>query len=98
MQTNYTGKRVIVRAYGAGVFYGTFVEKEGQTVVLKDARRVYYWSGASDCNELAEAGCDKDSKLTRACAEVMIEQVLEVHPCSDAAILNLDSIKEWKYR
>ena len=54
MQTNYSGKKVIVRAYGAGVFYGTFVEKEGQTVVLKDARRVYYWSGASDCNELAK--------------------------------------------
>ena len=98
MQTNYKGKKVIVRAYGAGVFYGTFQEKEGQTVVLTDARRIYHWSGASECNELAEAGCDNNSKITRACSEVMIEQVLETHPCTDEAVKRIEAVPEWKYR
>lgn len=97
MQTNYTGKKVIVRAYGAGVFYGTFKEKEGKTVVLTEARRIFSWSGASDCTELAEAGCSKDSRLTRP-GEVMIEDVLETRPCTEEAIKALGAVPVWKYR
>ena len=97
MQKDYTGKKVIVRAYGAGVFYGTLVEKEGRTVVLTDARRIFSWSGASDCTELAVAGCNKDSRLTRP-GEVMVEEVLETRPCTEEAIKALDAVPVWSYR
>lgn len=92
MQTNYIGKKVIVRAKGAGVFYGTLKEKEGDEVVLNNARRIYYWKGASECLELAAAGCDGSSKLTRTVDEVMIENVLEIHPCSDVAIHTIEAM------
>lgn len=98
MKTNYTDKKVIVRAYGAGVFYGTLKEKDGQTVVLTDARRIFHWNDATECIELAEAGCDMSSRLTRPASEIMIEQVLEVHPCTKLAIATLDAIAVWKSR
>ena len=98
MITDYTGKKVIVRAYGAGVFYGTLKEKEGDEVVLTDARRIYHWKGASECIELAQAGCSSDSRLTRPATEVMIEKVVEIHPCSEEAIHTIEAISIWKYR
>lgn len=98
METNYIGQKVIVRAYGAGVFYGTLKEKDGREVVLTEARRIYRWEGASECIELAEAGCSKDSKITRAAGEIMIEDVNEIHPCTELAIETIDAIRPWQYR
>ena len=98
MQTDYTGKKVIVRAYGAGVFFGTLKEKEGDEVVLTGARRIYYWKGASECIELAEKGCSADSKITRPATEVLIVKVLEIHPCTEDAIHTIEAVSIWKYR
>ena len=39
-------KYVIVRTYSAGVFAGELESRNGQEVVLRNARRIYYWSGA----------------------------------------------------
>lgn len=98
METDYTGKRVIVRAYGAGVFFGTLKEKEGEEVVLTDARRIYRWQGASECIELAEKGCNQQSIITRAASEILIEKVMETHPCSDEAINSIEGVPVWSYR
>lgn len=51
----FINERVIVRANGAGVFYGTLKEKDGDEVLLADARRIFRWRGASECIELAAA-------------------------------------------
>ena len=40
-------KYVIVRTYSAGVFAGELESKNGQEVVLRNARRIWYWSGAA---------------------------------------------------
>lgn len=47
------GRYVIVRTYSAGVFAGTLVSRKGQGVVLKDARRLWYWKGAASLSQLA---------------------------------------------
>lgn len=98
MKANYIGKKVIVRANGAGVFFGTLVEKDGDEVLLANARRIYHWRGASECVELAQAGCSSDSRITRPASEVIIEKVLEIHPATDLAITTIEAIEEWKYR
>ena len=95
---NFIDKKVIVRAAGAGVFFGTLAEKEGTEVLLKDARRIYYWRGASECIELAQAGCGIDSKITRESSEIIIENVLEIHPCTDKAVEAINKVPVWKYR
>ena len=94
----FINERVIVRARGAGVFYGTLKAKDGDEVLLADARRIYRWRGASECIELAQAGCSKDSQITRAAAEVIVENVLEIHPCTAAAVASIDNVPVWKYR
>ena len=47
---NLIGKKVIVRSYGAGVFFGTLNEfercEDKYTVELLDCRRLWQWAGA----------------------------------------------------
>ena len=38
---------VMVRTYSAGVFAGELVSRKGQEVILKNARRIWYWAGAA---------------------------------------------------
>lgn len=47
MKTNFVGQYCIIRSDRAGVFAGTVSEVDGQTVILNDARRLWYWTGAS---------------------------------------------------
>lgn len=94
----YINQQVIVRAEGAGVFFGILAEKDGNEVLLRKARRIYYWDGASECIELAQAGCKQGSKITREAGEVIVENVLEIHPCTDKAIESINSVPVWRYR
>lgn len=41
------GKKVIIRADRAGVFFGTLKEKNGSEVTLTDCRRLWCWYGAA---------------------------------------------------
>jgi hypothetical protein len=43
VQTPHIGKKVIVRAYGSGVHFGTLVAQDGQQVELALARRLWRW-------------------------------------------------------
>ena len=72
---NLIGKKVIVRANLAGVFYGTLVAKEGSEVQLKDARKLYYWSGANAIEQIALEGVKnpKECKFTVVNSEVTIK-------------------------
>jgi hypothetical protein len=52
-------RNMLVRTYSAGVFAGELVSRKGQEVVLKDARRIWYWAGAATLSELAMRGTSK---------------------------------------
>lgn len=56
---------VIVRTYSAGVFAGELVSRNGKEVELKNARRPWYWSGASSLSQLSVDGVKnpKDCKF-----------------------------------
>ncbi len=62
-----TGNYVIVRTNSAGVFAGTLESKDGQEVVLKDARRLWLWSGAASLSELSVAGVSNPSHCKFPC-------------------------------
>ena len=47
---------VIVRTYSAGVFAGYLEKRNGQEVILRQARRIWYWDGAASLSQLAEEG------------------------------------------
>jgi hypothetical protein len=99
MKSNYIGKKVIVRANGAGVFYGTLEMKDGNEIRLKDARRIYHWEGATDCCQLAVTGPTNktgDNRITISVKSIEIENVLEVLPCTKDAIKTIEGYKPWK--
>lgn len=53
-------KYVIVRTYAMGVFAGSLDPASTETVkILRNARRLWYWSGASSLSELAMRGTSK---------------------------------------
>lgn len=72
---------VIIRTYSAGVHIGTIKSREGQEVVLTNARRLWSWNGALSLNEVAVKGViRKDSKITAYVPEITLLQAIEIIP------------------
>ena len=99
---NFIGKKVIIRADRAGVFFGTLVAKRetpaGVEVELHDSRRLWYWSGAASLSQLATEGvkAPNDCKFTVTVPQHMVMQVIEIIPCSEEAIKSIEAVKAWK--
>lgn len=95
---NQLGKHVIVRAERAGVFFGILTKKEGSEVQLSDARKLYYWSGASAVEQLALEGTKnpKDCKFTVTNSEVTINNYIQILTCTKESIENIKSVESWK--
>ena len=90
--------RKIVRANGAGVFFGEIKEKDGNRVVMTNARRIWYWKGASSLSQLAQEGTSDPSncKFPISVDEVEVFNVLEILSVTDKAAKSIDAVKIWK--
>lgn len=95
---DYIGKKVIVRANGAGVFYGTLAEKNGDEVVLENARKLWYWEGACAVEQIAKDGVALPGKcqFTVTADSIGIMNVLQIIPCTEKAAACIEAVKEWK--
>lgn len=93
------GKICIVRTYSAGVFFGKVVERDGKEVLLKDARRIWYWEGAASLSQLANNGTSKPTKckFPAPVSEVLLTEAIEIIPATEAAIASIAAVPEWKY-
>lgn len=89
---------VIVRSQGAGVFAGHLVEHDRATqhVVLAEARRLWYWIGAS-LSEVALKGAIEpgNCKYAVSLARHTIGGVIEVIPVTDAARESIKAVEAW---
>lgn len=93
-------KKVIIRSIASGVHYGTLVSRDGDTVTLRNARRVYRWqidyqrhnTSQVTCSELAVYGPWGDSRVAVPVAEIEVRQVIEVIPVTEAAA---EAIEGW---
>lgn len=92
------GKKVIVRADRAGVFYGTLSAKEGDEVQMNNVRKLHYWDGAAAIEQLAVDGTNKPSacRFTVYVEELTIMQVIQIIPCTKKSITNIESVEPWK--
>ena len=96
------GKKVIIRASRAGVFFGTLKEKRetpaGVEVELENSRRIWYWDGAASLSQLALEGTKKPDtcKFTVTVPQHMVMQVIEIIPCSEEAIKSIESVRVWR--
>ena len=91
-------QKYIVRSVEAGVFYGYITEKDGCEVTMKNARCLWYWSGAASLNQLAEEGAKytKDCKFSMPTEEIVIINTCEILKCSEQAIKCIDGVRVWK--
>lgn len=92
------GKKVIIRGDRSGVFFGTLESKEGREVELSNCRRLWYWDGAASISQIAVDGVSKpdNCNFTVTVPTILIEDVIEVIPCSDKAIKIIEDVKVWK--
>lgn len=92
--------RKIVRADRAGVFFGNIESIEGNTVVMTDGRRIWYWDGAASLSELAMHGTSNPRCCKFPCAvdKVKIFGVIEIIDVTEKAAASIDEVPEWKKR
>lgn len=87
----------IVRTYSAGVFAGHLESRNGQEVVIRNARRLWYWAGAASLSQLAVDGTSKPKDCKFPCEVDRIEllQVIEILDVTDKAKKSIEEVKIW---
>lgn len=88
----------IVRTYSAGVFAGYVESRNGQEVVIRKARRLWYWDGAASLSQLAEEGVKKPDNCKFPCEvdKVLVTQAIELIDCTEKARQSIQAVKIWK--
>ncbi|MDR3234994.1 MAG: hypothetical protein LBT46_15255 [Planctomycetaceae bacterium] len=82
---DFIGKKCVIRTYSAGVHFGTLERVEGTAVLLADALRIWYWTGAFTLNAVAENGIDEGSKLSQRVPKILLTEAIEIIPVSPQA-------------
>lgn len=90
-------KWVIVRTYSAGVFAGQLFNKTGKEVILKNARRLWYWEGAASLSQLSIDGVTNPSecKFPVAVPEVLLTETIEILPLQEKARKIIEGVPVW---
>ena len=88
----------IVRTYSAGVFAGYVQSRNGQEVVMRQARRIWYWDGAASLSQLAVDGTasPNNCRFPVAVDRVQLLQVIEIIDCTEKAQKSIQNVPIWK--
>jgi len=91
-------KAHVVRTYSAGVFVGEIISRKGKEVLMKNARRIYYWDGAATLSQLAMEGVKKPENCKFPCEvdEVILTEAIEIIPMRQEAKKSIDGVPVWK--
>ena len=91
-------KYVIVRTYSAGVFAGNIVSKKGKEIILKNARRIWYWSGANSLSQLAMEGTKDPLNCKFPCevSRVELTEAIEILDVSPSAEKSIKGVPIWR--
>ncbi len=91
-------KYVICRTYSAGVFAGDLESRNGQEVVLRNARRLWYWKGAASLSQLAMEGVKypEDCKFPCEVERVELLQAIEIIDVTPAAKAIIKGVPVWR--
>lgn len=90
-------KYVLVRTYSAGVFCGYLESREGKEVVLKDARRIWYWAAAASLSQLAVDGTAKpeECKFPAPVPSIVLTEATEIIDMTEKAKASIESVPIW---
>ena len=90
-------KYVLVRTYSAGVFAGELESRKGQEVVLRNARRIWYWAGSASLSELATKGTSRPDECKFPCPVDRVEllQAIEILDMTPQAVKSIKEVPVW---
>ena len=86
------GHKCIIRTYSAGVWFGEIEKKSGAEVIVKNARRLWYWKAKKyiSLSAVAKHGVDASAcKFAPSVSAVWLEAI-ELIPCSARAIAEIE--------
>ena len=91
-------QKYIVRCDRSGVFYGEIEKRDGQDVVMKNARCLWSWYGAASLMQLALDGVKQPEscKFTVTVDSLEVLDAIEILPCTDAAVKSIEAVAPWK--
>jgi len=92
------GKKVIIRTYSAGVWFGTLEKKQGREVILSSGRRMWRWWAAESISLSAVALygiLEKESKICAPVDSVWLEAI-EIIPCSEKSCESISGAENAK--
>ena len=91
-------KYVIARTYSAGVFAGYLEGRSGKETALRDARRIWYWSGAASLSQLAMEGTSNPEGCKFPCVVDRVEliETIEILECTEKARKSIEGVKKWE--
>ncbi len=92
------GKFCIIRADKAGVFAGEVLKVVGDTCLIKDSRRLWYWEGAASLSQLSQEGVSLPKKCKFPCAipKHLVFGVIEIIPCTELAEKSIKGVEVWQ--
>ena len=92
------GKKVIIRTYSAGCWFGTLSQKAGSEVILTNARRMWKWFAAESISLSAVSlfGIKESESRIVAPVESVWLNAIEIIPCSHEAIKSLEGARHVK--
>lgn len=91
-------KYIICRTQSAGVFAGYLEKRTGMEVVLRNARRLWYWEGAASLSQLSVDGVSTPDKCKFPVAvdRVELTQAIEILDVTRQAQDSIKSVPIWK--
>lgn len=91
-------QKYIVRCDRSGVFYGEIEKRDGQDVVMKNARCLWRWYGAASLMQLALEGVKQPEscKFTVTVDSLEVLDAIQILPCTSAAVESIEAVAPWK--
>ena len=91
-------RHVIVRSSQAGCFAGELISRNGDSVVLKNSRRLWYWAGAASLSQLAVHGTSRlrDCKFPVAIPSHEVLGVCEIIDMTPEGRASIEAVPEWR--
>ena len=92
-------KNHIIRTYSAGVFFGEIEKRseDGKRVWIKDAIRLWQWSGACSLSQLAAEGTvDSDGcKFAVPVSSIEVTEAIEILETTEKADQSIRGVSPW---
>ena len=91
------GEKCIIRTYAAGVWFGEIEQKEKDEVIVKNARRLWYWKAKKSISlsAVAQFGLSDESKVAPSVPLIWL-QAIELIPVADAALKSIEEAPDAK--